>query len=277
VPETPHHSPLTLEDLLRLKRAERPSPEFWSRFEKELRQKQLAALIERRPWWQSFPQYLARPRMFMPIGAAAILVFTLVSVKYSESGDAAGVASNNLEQVVSPVQAASSLVAASDLAHAAAMLAPTSAILSAPDHDVVAVAVEPLSEHLPEHAAELTPWSATRPVQSPSAKLFATNNTLSERTDARLNQTLTSKSLPVAYSQPQRSGGAVAELASVSALSSKRTRLLAQLNERQFSPEPQAPAIVRERLTRRLANTDTTYSEHFTRVGLKGDQVSLRF
>jgi len=41
-------SRVTLEDLLCLKRAERPPPEFWSEFERELRQKQLAALVERR-------------------------------------------------------------------------------------------------------------------------------------------------------------------------------------------------------------------------------------
>ena len=35
--------PVTLEDLLRLKRAERPAAEFWVRFDRELRAKQEAA------------------------------------------------------------------------------------------------------------------------------------------------------------------------------------------------------------------------------------------
>ena len=275
MPENPHRSPLTLEDLLRLKRAERPSPEFWNRFEIELRQKQLAALIERRPWWQTLPQLLARPRMFMPIGASAVLMFTLVSVKYFTPGDVAQLPTKNPEPVVASGQIASSFVSTAELEQSVAIIAPMPVAVSTLNPAVVAV--EPLSEHLPEHAAELTPWSATRPLQSPSAKLFAANTPLPETTDARLTQSLTNRSVPVAYGRTQRSGGAVAELASVSALSSKRTRLLAQFNERQFSPEPQAPASVRERLTRRLANTDTSYIEHITRVGLKGDQVSLRF
>src|SRR3954468_12273526 len=72
---------ITVEDLLRLKRAERPAPEFWNNFERELRQKQLTALLERRPWWQTFPQVFTR-RAYLPLGATAILAFTVVSLKY---------------------------------------------------------------------------------------------------------------------------------------------------------------------------------------------------
>ena len=35
---------VSLEDLLRLKREERPTSEYWSQFDRELRAKQLAAL-----------------------------------------------------------------------------------------------------------------------------------------------------------------------------------------------------------------------------------------
>ena len=45
--------PITLEDIIRLKRAERPPPQFWAQFDRELRAKQLAALMEKRPWWRS--------------------------------------------------------------------------------------------------------------------------------------------------------------------------------------------------------------------------------
>lgn len=69
----------TLEELLRLKRVERPSPEFWSQFESELRAKQLAAIMERRPWWASYARILgALLRHPAPIGAAAALAFTFV-------------------------------------------------------------------------------------------------------------------------------------------------------------------------------------------------------
>ena len=49
----PHRQrPVSLEDLLRLKRAERPPAEFWQDFDRQLRAKQLAALVQSRPWWQ---------------------------------------------------------------------------------------------------------------------------------------------------------------------------------------------------------------------------------
>lgn len=41
----------TLETLLRLKRAERPDADFWRDFEQGLREKQLAAIVEPKPWW----------------------------------------------------------------------------------------------------------------------------------------------------------------------------------------------------------------------------------
>ena len=52
--------PVTLEDILRLKRNERPPAEFWTQFDRELRAKQLAALVEKRPWWRT----ISRPRVF---------------------------------------------------------------------------------------------------------------------------------------------------------------------------------------------------------------------
>jgi len=63
------------------------------------------------------------------------------------------------------------------------------------------------------------------------------------------------------------------ELASLSTSASKRNRILANYSDRTLNPEPTAPDLVRERLSRRLGDTD--YAERFNRIGLKGDQVSL--
>jgi len=76
--------PVTLEDILRLKRAERPPAEFWTQFDRELRAKQLAALVEKRPWWRtlSFAPVLTGLRRFhLPLGAAAVLAVTIFSVR----------------------------------------------------------------------------------------------------------------------------------------------------------------------------------------------------
>jgi hypothetical protein len=62
----------TLEDLIRVKRAERPPAEFWQRFEEELRAKQLAAIVEKRPWWQPLSRLVAgRQAWFTGLGAVA--------------------------------------------------------------------------------------------------------------------------------------------------------------------------------------------------------------
>jgi len=74
--------PITIEDLLRLKRAERPPAEFWSEFDRELRTKQLAALVGKRPWWQDLPKLVrAGYRFRVPLGATAVLAITFFSVR----------------------------------------------------------------------------------------------------------------------------------------------------------------------------------------------------
>ena len=71
---------VTLEDLLRLKRAERPPPEFWAGFEAELRQRQLAALVERKSWWREAVTFARLRRLRVPFGALAVLGLTLLAM-----------------------------------------------------------------------------------------------------------------------------------------------------------------------------------------------------
>jgi len=83
----PERRPITVEDLLRLKRAERPADSFWQQFDRELRAKQLAALVTKRPWWQRLPRFSPRLAQYrFPLGAAAAVAVTFVSVR-NYSGD----------------------------------------------------------------------------------------------------------------------------------------------------------------------------------------------
>lgn len=76
---------ITLEDLLRLKRAERPAPEFWVKFDADIRAKQLSAIVSR-PWWDGFARGFAfMSRHQMPLGAAAALALTWVGVQHMET------------------------------------------------------------------------------------------------------------------------------------------------------------------------------------------------
>lgn len=69
------NQPLTLEQLLHVKRAERPDREFWDRFERELHQKQLSALVQAAPWYLRLGQFVGRfARRSAPFTAAAAAV-----------------------------------------------------------------------------------------------------------------------------------------------------------------------------------------------------------
>jgi hypothetical protein len=81
--------PVTLEDLLRLKRAERPPAEFWNEFDRELRTKQLSALMSKRPWWQTLPVagFFARlGHHRIPLGAAAVFAITFLAIRDGHDG-----------------------------------------------------------------------------------------------------------------------------------------------------------------------------------------------
>ncbi|MCE2860944.1 MAG: hypothetical protein RIR76_1974 [Verrucomicrobiota bacterium] len=68
---------VSLEDLLRLKRAERPPESYWADFDRQLRAKQLAALVEKRPWWHAVTvgSWMAAFRRHpLPLGAGVALV-----------------------------------------------------------------------------------------------------------------------------------------------------------------------------------------------------------
>ncbi len=72
----------SLEDLLRLKRHERPDAAFWEDFDRGLRQKQLAAIIEPRPWWLGLALLGRRlVPVGMPVSATAVALFAVMVVR----------------------------------------------------------------------------------------------------------------------------------------------------------------------------------------------------
>jgi hypothetical protein len=76
---------ITVEDLLSLKKAERPPAEFWASFESEMRAKQLAVIVGRRSWWDGVLRVFAVVyRHHLPFGAVATLALTWVGVHYME-------------------------------------------------------------------------------------------------------------------------------------------------------------------------------------------------
>ncbi|MBI3884901.1 MAG: hypothetical protein HY302_04130 [Opitutae bacterium] len=280
MPNNDHRPQVTVEQLLRLKRAERPTDEFWTRFERELRQKQLAALVERRPWWQRVPQLLVR-RTYLPLGATAILAFTLVSVRYyapaelARADEAPGSPGATVADNAAPAQNESAAAGPVAAAGSDAVAMPAQ-VAARPVDDRVAVAAPAATgvSVSAREAASLIAWSvpAATESDSPSARSIAANIARLEQTEPDLVSALNGRRNLAPRGQTAALQG-IAELASVAATTSKRGRLLAQFNDRQFAPEPQAPEIVRERLARRLADPDL--ADRVSRIGIKGDPAFL--
>jgi hypothetical protein len=133
---------VTIEDLLKLKRLERPSANFWTEFERELRAKQLAAIVENRPWWHR----LSRPAIFLsrqhiPIGAMAVLALTWVSVRQFDANPTRGSASARLGEefeTASALPSASAPVASRALTRSTATSA-SSAVAAYPSSSTAAL------------------------------------------------------------------------------------------------------------------------------------------
>lgn len=270
MPHPEPRSPVTLEQLLQLKRAERPDAEFWTKFDAELRQKQLAALVQHRPWWQGLPHLFAR-RAYLPLGAAAVLTFTLVSVRNYAPDQ---VAVTELDPVVPRIAAPVAPRGDSATVPVFANLETDKVKVPSID-DRTAVAPVQLSETLPPQAGELIPWSAPRTEETPSARSLAANLARLQETEPDLANALLPVRVTDAGFSMQESVTRAVELAAVAGAVSRRNRLLAQLTDRQFTQDPTAPEVVRERLARRLGDTELTGG--WTRVGVKADRVSLKF
>lgn len=80
--------PVALEDLLRLKRMERPQEDFWADFDRQLRAKQLSALVEKRPWWHGLiapHAFSVLRRYHLPLGATAALAVGFAAIRINQS------------------------------------------------------------------------------------------------------------------------------------------------------------------------------------------------
>lgn len=246
---------VTLEDLLRLKRTERPTPEFWESFEKELRQKQLTALVQKRRWWDDVPVWLGR-RFYLPVGATAVIAFTLVSVRYSTPGSVAQI-ENRAPQIAA--------------ADPAVEILPTTVVEQPAARYEEPVARQPVTVAAVHQ--EVAAKSAADEI-SPSARSIANNLARLEQDEPELVNAVIGSRL----SSPARVQTASLAQSEAMPASSDDTahhyRLIARYADRSLSPAPAAPALVRERLARRLGDD---LGESISRIGVQGSKVSLKF
>ena len=81
MPKTPHEDPneIKIEDLLRLKRSERPEDAFWNEFDRELHHRMLQALVKKEPWYLQLARGLSgRLPQAAALAAVAAVAMMLV-------------------------------------------------------------------------------------------------------------------------------------------------------------------------------------------------------
>ena len=179
--------PVEIEDLLRLKRAERPPAEFWNEFERALRAKQLAALVGRRPWWQTLPRVLVSwRRAGIPIGATAVAAITFYSLNHHRAG---------APTLASPVNADGGVIA-----HAPVSTARTESASVLAGNDVatkreVSVASPNVTTDVTAKVAAAS--RAVAPISGQLAAFEATGDGIGFSNDPQLSSTLAIVAAPV--------------------------------------------------------------------------------
>ncbi|MBX3750225.1 MAG: hypothetical protein KF897_09060 [Opitutaceae bacterium] len=266
---------VTVEDLLRLKRTERPPAAFWRDFEREMRVKQLAAIVEPRPWWAPLIRIHARfARYQMPVGATAILALTLVTVREYRLPEAeasfvpeAPVA--RLDAMPGPAVELAGQDAASEAA-AAALAA------SAEADAAVAVRAESFPDGLSQRLPMLGGAEVMVAVDTPSARSIAANLAAVKASEPELARFLDRLAGLESRAQASRSP-AVDPLVNLQSPSdARRARVLstalpvaasasADANERRYQP----------RLGRDL--TDERLYERVSRIDLEGKRLAINF
>jgi len=264
--ETDRKPPITLEDLLQIKRAERPPAEFWTHFDQELRAKQLAAIVETGSWWRGLTAKKIFVRVCVPLGAAAAMAMVFGSFRSQVSQP-------------SPAPLAGERVAVQD----ALTLNKTSAVVSVGAPLLADSSVSVVSSNVVEQGSGSVGQSATVAVQ-----------TTERGAGVSTVQALASMAGPVmaaGQSLAQLAGICDSEHASAGSVlaaavepltqvatprDSRRSRLLAY----SVSFDPHAAdsldaARLRERTTHRLANESVCDS--ITRLGVSGNRVSIKF
>jgi hypothetical protein len=280
-----HKRPVTLEDLLRLKRAERPPAEFWTQFDRELRAKQLAALVERRPWWRTLPQvYAGFSRFQLPLGATAALALTILSVR--EYGTATPARTSDLakrETVAVAVPVAPEIVASNSGPAREAGAMPAS--VSQEDEITAGAADFVLSSEAtaPDHLSQIIPLLGTAPhsgaaeqENSPTARFLAANLAFVKSTGPAIAQNLLGAARGFETRAMPARAPKVDPLAQMTSPNDLRhSRLLNAATALTAASSP-SPARTADRVTHRISD-DRLNDSFGGRFAADGGSVSVKF
>jgi hypothetical protein len=262
--ETERRPKVTLEDLIQLKRAERPPAEFWPEFERTLRAKQLAAIVETRPWWRGWTARKALVRVCVPLGATALVAMTFGSFRGIGEKTASGKLASNVVAVQPPLAMGDSVSAQGNKDLPTALEAVASSDLATQDKatdNLPLIVVNQTTGTTPVYSTEQMLASSTATVKA-AGQAIAQLVGLADSSNLQVGNARTAVVEPLTQVATPRDN--------------RRTRLLAY----SVSYDPHAAdgsdaVRSRERITHRLSD-DAVY-DSITRLGLSGDRVSIKF
>ena len=269
--------PVTLEDLLRLKRAERPPADFWNQFDRELRAKQLAAIVEKRPWWRRLDArsaWASFSRYHLPLGATAILAITVLSVReYRRPNVPATVSVAESSLAASAPQ----VVDAPALAVASAVAAPAveTASIATLEYSSPLSTTNELVPSAPFPGADMAAENTDREF-SPASRFIATNLALAKASDPGVAQTMLGSARGFETRAVPTHTRAVDPLAQMlSPSDARRSRLLAASAVAAVSMNNSQPARTTEIRSRHLS--DEQLYDTVSRFGARGNSVLVKF
>jgi hypothetical protein len=264
---------VTLEDLLRLKRAERPAAEFWVQFDRELQAKQLAALVGKKRWWHAPARFTAR-FFYLPVGATAALTLAMVAAHEYPAPVAVNSHPSGLPMVIKTTPV--STPAAAEPTPVAAL--PQAPAATAREKPPVAVSETPATNHaiVPAIAPQISTavtWLADQ--------VQATENTL--RTDSAFSATFAGARLdnPVPVSafpavgqvRTRLKADPLSQVATPS--ETQHARMLAMLTDGRPSGGVDPEVMMHQRLSTRV--DDERLADDEGRLGASGNSVSFKF
>jgi len=264
----PERRPVTIEDLLRLKRAERPPAEFWPEWDRQLRTKQLAAILDKRPWWRdALPRLgLALGRYHLPLGATAILALTILTVR--EYRPVNPELPRPVATSVARVGAPSAPLDGTDAGSLTELRQPATA-------EVEAASAEPQEISRTVSLLPTTRDSITDAMSRPAAREIAANLAIARATDPGLARILKSAA---GYELSAPRVQVEEPLARVAALHDTRQgRLQVYATNATYAPDSNSTVSrFHDRQVSRLSE-DQLYEATIHRLGAKGDRAWLKF
>lgn len=278
----------TLEALLRLKRAERPDPAFWEEFDRGLRQKQLAAIIEPKPWWLGLELIGRRLIPFgLPVSAAAAALLAVMAVRTQtpfttasepvEFGPNVSVArSEPVVAVSEPAAPASVEIVSAAAGHESAPGGDASARELAPE---VAPPSEPLVARAPTEPVipallEIDP--SLQAVPPTASELIITQNL---KTVSAEEPALVASATQLSLSGKENAEAASSEMEPALKMEVRNPRHARVLLAMADNPSVEASggiAHLRDRMVRSLVSDDALGGAA-SRLGVGGDRLSVSF